>query len=75
MTFKRGRAFGSTELYLRQDIVNILQSLEPVDRRSGFEQGFLEALIRVGLACGIVYEPSRREDDNVQLSTTVSHVR
>lgn len=44
-----------TELYTRQDIANLLRALEPANMRSGFDHGWLEALCRLGIACGIVY--------------------
>lgn len=48
------------EIYTREDIVNILQALEPDNPRAGFELGWLEALQRVGKAFAIEYEAPER---------------
>ena len=55
MTFERNRGL-TTELFTRQDLVNILRALEPANVRTGFDHGCIEALCRVGLACGIRYD-------------------
>ena len=55
MTFERNRGL-TTELFTRQDLVNILRALEPANVRTGFDHGWIEALCRVGLACGIRYD-------------------
>lgn len=55
MTFKLERGT-YTELYTRQDIQNLLRALEPANVRSGFDHGWLEALCRLGIACGIRYD-------------------
>lgn len=55
MTFERNRGL-TTELFTRQDLVNILRALEPANVRTGFDQGWIEALCRVGIACGIRYD-------------------
>ena len=55
MTFERKSGL-TTEIFTRQDIVNILRALEPSNPRASFERGWLEALCRVGLACGIRYD-------------------
>ena len=55
MTFKTNRGI-YTELFTRQDLVNILSALEPANVRTGFDHGWIEALCRVGLACGIRYD-------------------
>ena len=55
MTFKTNRGI-YTELFTRQDLVNILSALEPANVRTGFDRGWIEALCRVGLACGIRYD-------------------
>lgn len=62
MPFKLNHGIRS-ELYMRTDIANILESLEPIGMRTGYEQGWLEALRRVGMACGIRYvEPTSSPD-------------
>lgn len=55
MTFKTNRGI-YTELFSRQDIANLLSALEPANVRSGFDHGWIEALCRVGIACGIRYD-------------------
>lgn len=54
MSFKLERGT-YTELYARQDIANLLRALEPANMRSEFDHGWLEALCRIGIACGIAY--------------------
>lgn len=54
MTFELNRGL-TTELFTRQDLANILHALEPTHVRTGFDHGWMEALCRVGLACGIRY--------------------
>lgn len=56
MTFRLDRGI-QTELITRTDLCNLLRALEPQSTRSGFEQGYSEALRRVGLAFAIVYDP------------------
>ena len=55
MTFKM-ESGTYTELFTRQDIQNLLRSLEPVNVRTGFDHGWIEALCRLGIACGIRYD-------------------
>ena len=60
MTFKTNRGI-YTELFTRQDLVNILSALEPANVRSGFDHGWIEALCRVGIALSLIHisEPTR----------------
>ena len=55
MTFELNRGL-TTELFTRQDVANILHALEPTNVRTDFDHGWLEALCRVGVACGIRYD-------------------
>lgn len=55
MSFRLDRGI-QTEIITRTDLCNLLRALEPQNTRSGFEQGYVEALRRVGLAFAITYE-------------------
>lgn len=59
MAFKLDRGI-QCELLTRTDVLNILRALEPQSTRSRFEQGYAEALRRVGLAFAITYEASEQ---------------
>lgn len=55
MTFRLDSGI-QCELFTRANVLNVLRALEPQSTRSGFEQGYAEALRRVGLAFAIIYE-------------------
>lgn len=49
----------SSDVFTRAQLAAILNALEPVSARNDFNRGWLEAMQRIGTACGIAHTPNQ----------------
>ena len=48
-----------SDVFTRAQLTAILNALEPVSANSDFNRGWLEAMQRIGTACGIAHTPNQ----------------